>query len=139
VLKSLQNECLRVWRSSPGDRFHARYRRTRRRKDNDETGPRVIRIVVAIICVGLGVAFLLLPVPSTPFFLTSGALLASESSSLAHLFDRVELRIRFWAGAVRKKWRSFSPAGRWFVAGLCFAAVIGKVYLLYRIYSACIK
>ena len=137
VLRPLRNECLKVWRSTPGDRFHSRYRRTRRRKNNDETGPRVVRIVIAILCAALGLAFLLLPIPSTPFFLASGALLASESGSLAHLLDRTELQARYWAKAARNKWRSLSPTAKWLLAGLGLVVIAGKAYLLYRIYSAC--
>ena len=75
--------------------------------------------------------------PLDAFFLTSGALLASESSSLAHLLDRVELRLRSWVRAIRKKWRALTPAWKGVVGGvlLCVAAV--KIYFIYRIYHYC--
>ncbi len=126
-----------MWQTAPGDRFHSRYRRTRRRKSNGEMGPRVLRIVVAVICVMLGIAFLLLPIPSSPFFLTSGALLASESSSLARLLDRIEMRLRSWVAAVRKKWRALSPAWKGVVASVLLGVVAVKIYFIYYIYHYC--
>jgi uncharacterized membrane protein YbaN (DUF454 family) len=137
VLKALTKECRTVWQTAPGDRFHSRYRRTRRRKSNGEMGPRVLRIVVAVICVMLGIGFLLLPIPSSPFFLASGALLASESSSLARLLDRIELRLRSWVKAIRKRWRALSPPWKGVVASFLLAVLVVKIYFIYRIYHYC--
>jgi uncharacterized membrane protein YbaN (DUF454 family) len=137
VLKTLTKECRTVWTSPPGDRFHARFRRTRRKKSNGEMGPRVLRIILAVICIAIGLAVLLLPIPSTPFFLTSGALLASESSHLAHLLDRVELRLRSWVRAIRKKWRALTPGWKGVVVGLALCVAAVKIYFIYRIYHYC--
>jgi uncharacterized membrane protein YbaN (DUF454 family) len=134
MLKALRNECRTVWCTAPGDRFHSRFRRTRRKKSNGEMGPRVIRLILAVICLLVGLAILLLPIPSTPFFLTSGALLASESSALARFLDRCELRGRSWVMALRKKWRALPSAAKGAVAVVLVAVFVGKLYLLYRIY-----
>ena len=138
VFKILKNEFRTVWRAIPGDRFHSRYRRTRRRKGNGEMGPRVFRITVAIICASLGIAFLFVPmVLSSPFFLASGALLASESGSLAHGLDRFELKLRSWTEAVRKRWRMLSPAWKGVVASLLVGVVIAKLCFIYYVYRYC--
>ena len=97
----------------------------------------MLRIVLAVICIAIGLAVLLLPIPSTPFFLASGALLASESSVLAHLLDRVELRLRSWVRAIRKKWRALTPLWKGVVAGFALCVVAVKIYLIYRIYHYC--
>jgi hypothetical protein len=138
VLKTLKNECRTVWRAAPGDRFHARYRRTRRRKGNGEMGPRVFRLVLALICAALGVAFLFVPlVLSTPFFLASGALLASESASLAHGLDRVELKLRSWSEAVKKRWLALPPAWKGVVASVLVGVVLAKICFIYFVYRYC--
>lgn len=135
MLTTLRKECRAVWGTAPGDRFHSRYRRTRRQKGNGEVGPRVFRLVVAVICVAVALAFLLVPlVPSSPFFVASGALLASESPDFARLLDRSELRLRSWMRAMRKVWRAFPAVVKGILLVILLAGLIARIYLFYRLY-----
>ena len=131
-LRYLKIECRRVWHSRPGQRFYSRYRRVRRRKDYAETGPRMIRILFAFTSLVAGVVCFFLPVPEVPFFILSGALFASESSALARTLDRLELRVRIWAQAVRLKWRTAPMPVKGLWAGLVLGLVAGQCYLLCR-------
>jgi hypothetical protein len=132
----LKLEFRRVWRSHPGERFHARYRRVRRRKGYDEMAPRMIRIVFALTSFAVGVSCILLPLPEVPFFILSGALLASESAALARMMDRVELRFHGWAKAGRAKWQRAPLLVKGVLAGIFIGVIAARCYLLVR---SCLK
>ena len=92
MFKTLKKEWYWLRRSRPGDRFQSRYRRTRRVRHRDETAPRIMRVLLAVLVFIIGICVIPLPVPEIPFFLVSGALLATESLALAKSLDRLEKR-----------------------------------------------
>ena len=89
----------REWRclqdSPPGKRFQRRYRRTRDRRTRlyegkEHEGPRILRIVLALVLLVIGCFMVLLPLVYLPFFVASGAIFASESLTVARILDRTE-------------------------------------------------
>jgi len=66
---------------------------------------------MALVFFLLGLVLLVLPIPSSVFFfMASGALLASESLSVARFLDQTELRLRAWAQFGVSRWRRMLPA-----------------------------
>ncbi|HVU18276.1 MAG TPA: hypothetical protein VHD32_15245 [Candidatus Didemnitutus sp.] len=133
MLHAVVTEIRCLWHSVPGDRFHARYRRVRQRKEPESVGPRMVRIVLAVICFLIGTALLFLPVPEFPFFILGGALLAAESSWLARLLDRLELRIRVWIARGKAKWRVLPTATKGIVGAVVFSALCSELYFFCRL------
>ncbi|MDB6126838.1 MAG: hypothetical protein JWM35_734, partial [Verrucomicrobia bacterium] len=99
----LKKEWYWLKRSRPGERFQSRYRRTRRARHRDETAPRVLRLILAVLAFMVGICVIPLPFPEIPFFLVSGALLATESLALAKSLDRLEKRGHNFFRATRRK------------------------------------
>ncbi|HEY4302716.1 MAG TPA: hypothetical protein VGM73_17735 [Candidatus Didemnitutus sp.] len=133
MLNTVRTEIHCLWHSVPGDRFHARYRRVRKKAVTESVGPRVIRVVLAVICFLIGGSLVFLPVPEFPFFIIGGALLAAESSWLARALDRTELRIRIWISRLLARWRGLPMAGKGFVGAIALSAACGELYFICRL------
>jgi hypothetical protein len=132
MLNAVRNEIHHLWHSVPGDRFHARYRRVRRQAHPDAVGPRIVRLVLASLCLMIGTALVFLPVPVFPFFILGAALLAAESSWLARGLDRTELRVRIWISRGKAKWRTMPIGFKGIVGVLALGAACGELYFLCR-------
>ncbi|MDB6167394.1 MAG: hypothetical protein JWM88_258 [Verrucomicrobia bacterium] len=100
---ALQKEWQWLLNSRPGVRFQNRYRRTRADARRDARSPRVFRVVLAVLAFLVGICVIPLPFPEIPFFLISGALLATESLSLARGLDQFEKRLHTRFRLIRRK------------------------------------
>lgn len=98
MIPDLHKKWTRLRGSRPGRRFQNYYRRTRREHKYDERAPRIVRLAFAIILFWMGLFLVFLPLVYIPFFVTSAAMLASESLPFARFLDRSELGLRAsWA------------------------------------------
>jgi hypothetical protein len=80
----------RLLHSRPGRRFQNFYRRTHRKRDSDEVGPRVGRLVLGGAFLVVAAFLFFLPLVYVPFLAAGAAMLASESPRLARALDRGE-------------------------------------------------
>jgi uncharacterized membrane protein YbaN (DUF454 family) len=95
----LHKKWSRLRGSRPGRRFQNYYRRSRRESKYDEKAPRIVRLGVAIGLFWIGVFLVVFPLIYVPFFVTSAAIMASESLPFARFLDRSELAFRrSWTG-----------------------------------------
>lgn len=94
MLKRFKRKWLRLLHTQPGRRFQNYYRRTHRKKDSDEMGPRIGRLVIAVLCFVVGICLVVFPFIYLPFFIVSAAMLASESHRFARMLDHAEVWCR---------------------------------------------
>lgn len=89
----------------PGHRFIDRYERAREAEQDNGTGRRILMIVGGCVALAIGVVLMVIPGPAVPFFFLAGALLATESRTIARAMDWSEVRGRRIAGWVEKRWK----------------------------------
>ena len=124
MYKTLKKEWQWLRRSRPGERFQNRYRRTRRDKHRDETAPRILRLTLAVLAFVVGICVIPLPLPEIPFFLVSGALLATESLALAKALDRFEKRGHRFFRTTRRKLGLPVAAERFFAPAMLVGSLV---------------
>ncbi len=129
---SLQGRILPT--GKPGRRFRDRYHRQQRSGQSHGPGPRVARIILAVLAAAIGVVLIFIPGPAVVFFLFAGALLATDWLPVARLLDWGETHARRIGTRVRRLWEKLSWAGRVAVvaagAGLSAAVSFGFYRLL---------
>ena len=121
---------------SPGRRFEDRYeaaRAARLRGGWSHRLTRALRLVIAVLALGVGLVLAVMPGPAILFFLLSGSLFAAESRGVARLLDRAEVRLRtFWQWG-RKIWVKLPGWGRAGLVVLVVAAGAASTYASYRL------
>ncbi|PTY06239.1 hypothetical protein DB347_12390 [Opitutaceae bacterium EW11] len=97
MFRSIKRSWAELKQSEPGRRFQDRYRRGK--TSRAQSGwRRVLRLGLAIVCLGIGVVLVFIPGPAFVFFIVAGGLLASESLRVARFMDWCETKIRtLWA------------------------------------------
>jgi hypothetical protein len=124
---------------SPGRRFEDRYeaaRAARLRGGWSHRLTRLLRLVIAVLALGVGLLLAVMPGPAILFFLLSGSLLAAESRGVARLLDRAEVRLRAacqWSGKI---WVKLPVWGRACLVVLLVAAGAATTYASYRLVSS---
>lgn len=127
---------LRRWRNpcpgKPGHRFRARYERNRKREGSSRWLPRLLRLLLALLCLVVAVVLTFIPGPAIVFFLLAGALIATDSRRMADVLDRSEVRLRRLAGVARRWWKSLGGAGRAAILAGTFVLTIASGYFAYQ-------
>ncbi len=104
MFQNLRRHWEELRRAPAGKRFQQHYERTRRSGDR-RWWPRVVRLVVAAVCVVIGLALSVLPGPAILFFAIAGVLFAAEFEWAAKGLDRGEVWVRKVTRSWRDKWR----------------------------------
>lgn len=99
-------------RGRPGHRFADRYERAQRAQNRNGTVKRIILIVVAILCVAVGLVLTVMPGPAFVFFILAGGILATESRAVARFMDASEVVARKTARRTQRFWRRLPRAAR---------------------------
>jgi hypothetical protein len=98
----------RAWSSfkklPPGKRFQARYRQEREKPEGRSPWRRALWLGGALLAFAVGVVLMFIPGPAVVFFGLSGALLATQSRSVARGLDWLELRLRALYDDARSTW-----------------------------------
>ena len=120
--------------SRPGHRFQDHYAHAARSRGRDAWIFRAGKIAVAVVLVLIGIAEMVFPGPAIAFFAVAGALLATESRTVARLMDWAELRLRALLRGARTQWRRVSGPVRAaiVVVAACTAAL--AAYATYRLF-----
>lgn len=92
-------------RSRPGRRFRDRYEASRRGASRGTFVQRVVRVTLAAAAIAIGVVLVFMPGPAVLFFALAGALLASESRSVARFMDWCEMKLRAAGSRLRGRRR----------------------------------
>lgn len=98
-------------RGHPGRRFQDRYNRTAQ----DRRGHlwfRALKIVAAIVVIGVGLFEVVFPGPASVFLVAGGALLATESRTAARFMDWSEMRVREAYRTAHDWWHRSHPMRR---------------------------
>jgi Flp pilus assembly protein TadB len=99
----------RTWRelkaSAPGKRFEEHHHRAQARGKGHSVTSRVLLFGGALVSFVVGVVLVFIPGPAIVFFAITGALLATQSLSVAHALDDAELKVRALLQPVRRWWR----------------------------------
>lgn len=123
-------------RGRPGHRFQEWYARARVARHRPGALARIARLLLALVCLAVGLFLVVFPGPAIPFLMIAGGLLALESRPIARLMDWVELRLRaIW----RWGWKRWCRLPSWLhvallVMGACVSAA--SMYIAYRIFVA---
>ena len=88
----------------PGHRFVERYERAREAEQDNGAGKRVLMIAGGCVALAIGLVLMVFPGPAVPFFFLAGALLATESRTIARGMDWAEVRGRRIADWVEQRW-----------------------------------
>ena len=121
------------WRLSkeiePGHRFQTRYSNRRRSRERGETSRygRLFNLVSGLTLILAGFAFISTPGPSYIIIVIGMWMLASESLSLARIFDRLEVRLRKLGLWIKARW---STSAKVWVALVCVTALGFGIYSL---------
>jgi hypothetical protein len=117
-------------RGRPGHRFQDRYERARQ-AERGSWMKRVMLIGIAVCALAIAVVLAVFPGPAIPFFLISGALLATESRTIAKVMDWIEVRFRRVFAWLKRRWRRLPFAGR--IGLLCVGAACSSSMLFFTI------
>jgi hypothetical protein len=112
MTSTLRSEWRILRRAAPGRRFQESYAASRRHPDHGTFVRRAVRVGLAVIAMAIGVVLIFLPGPAVLFFAITGALLATESLTVARMLDWVELRLRAVAHWLVRRWRAMSGLQR---------------------------
>jgi uncharacterized membrane protein YbaN (DUF454 family) len=99
IFQRFKRKWIRLFEAPPGRRFQNYYRRTHRHPESREIGPRIGRLILALVFLVVGICLILFPLIYIPFLAASAAMLAAESRRFARGLDKGEV----WA---RDKWAS---------------------------------
>ena len=119
-------------RGRPGSRFLDRYRRARH-ENHRHAARRVGLMLVGAVFLVLGIVFAVIPGPAIPFFFVAGALLATESRTIARFMDWSEVRLRQLAAWGKRLWRRLPTIARVLLLILAACLSAGGMYLSYRV------
>lgn len=120
----------------PGRRFQDWYERARVARHRPGALARIALLLLALVCLAIGLFLVVFPGPAIPFLMIAGGLLALESKPIARLMDWVELRLRaIWKWG----WKRWCQLPFWsqivlFAVGACLSAA--TAYVAYRIFLA---
>lgn len=139
-LSGMANSFMQRWHAltggSPGRRFEDRYeaaRAARLRGGWSHRLTRILRLLIAILALGVGLVLAVMPGPAILFFLLAGSLLAAESRGVARILDRAEVRLReLWRWS-RQVWLRLPVWGQAAVVVLVAAAGAASTYASYRL------
>jgi hypothetical protein len=96
----------REWRSfredEPGQRFANHHKREHRSASRAAI---IVRAALGALLIAGGIVLLFIPGPGLLAMLFGVGLVAGESRWLASRMDRLELRARHFAAALRRRWR----------------------------------
>lgn len=122
MLLALKQQWHGLQRSSPGHRFQNRYASAQRQRNRVPVWQRVLQIGIAAVLVAAGVVFVFIPGPAILFFALAGAMLASESRTVARALDWTELRGRAGWRRSTRFWTHLDAGGR--IALILFGVVL---------------
>lgn len=123
-------------RAAPGRRFQESYAASRQHPDHGTLVRRAIRIGLACVAMAIGIVLVFLPGPAFVFFAITGALLATESLTVARVLDWTEVRIRRVARWVRRRWRAMSGLQRVLAIGVVVLAGSAFAYGAFQLTAA---
>jgi hypothetical protein len=112
MTSTLRSEWRILRRAAPGRRFQESYAASRRHPDHGTFVRRAVRLGLAVIAMAIGVVLVFLPGPAVVFFALTGALLATESLTVARVLDWSELRLRAAVHGLAGRWRAMSALQR---------------------------
>lgn len=92
-------------RLEPGTRFQTQHDRHRRSAAGKSPVRRAAYVVLAIVCLAVGVVLVFIPGPAVVFFALAAGLLAVQSRAVARACDFCEIQLRRGSAAV-KRWKS---------------------------------
>jgi hypothetical protein len=92
-------------RGRPGRRFRDRYAQARRAEPPCGLVQRLTTLATALLLVVVGLFFAVFPGPAFPFFILAGALLATQSKTVARWMDALEVRARRLLTWLKRRWR----------------------------------
>jgi flagellar biosynthesis/type III secretory pathway M-ring protein FliF/YscJ len=128
AVAQLKQEWQQFLHDPPGRRFQNHRARMQQRSRAFSIGLMVLGIVLVVA----GVAFLFIPGPGIPVLMFGLALIAGESQRLAALLDRLEPRLRTWMRAARGRWRKLPNLAKAGVVVVGAAAIAAVVFALWR-------
>jgi hypothetical protein len=129
---SLKAEWRMLRRGKPGQRFQDRYDSGHHGGNSQSMTGRIVRIVIAVVCVAIGVVLMFIPGPAILFFLIAGGLLAAESRHVARALDWSEVRLRKLASWAKARWKKLPLAGKIVVGMVLLALGAAGMYVGYR-------
>ncbi|WP_221031522.1 PGPGW domain-containing protein [Actomonas aquatica] len=109
MVESLTREFQHWQRGTPGRRFIARYRHSRREQLQVLSWRRILRWVIGLTLVAIGAVLTVAPGPATIFFIIGGGLLAKESRWVARLLDAAELKLQPVVCWLQRHYARLSP------------------------------
>jgi hypothetical protein len=119
-----------------GRRFQDRYAATRKSRNDaswGERGRRVLRLTLALMAVVIGAFLMFFPGPAIPFFFLAGALLATESLTIARLLDWIEVRLRATWRWGKRHWGNTPHWGRALLVVAALGLSAASTYVSYRL------
>ena len=119
-------------RGRPGHRFTDRYERAQESKNRNGTVTRVILILVAILCVAVGLVLTVMPGPAFFFFILAGGILATESRVVARFMDACEVFVRKVARWTERQWRRLPSSARIALVVIVATSLVVVIFLGYR-------
>lgn len=123
---------------TPGRRFEDRYVAARAARIHGGWSHRLtraLRLLAALLALGVGLVLSVMPGPGFLFFLIAGSLLAAESRGVARILDRGEVRLRVGWVWSRRKWDATAVWARALVLLLLAGAGVAGAYLSYRMFG----
>jgi Flp pilus assembly protein TadB len=103
-LAQLKRQWSEFKRLEPGTRFQTQHDRHRRSAAGKSPVRRAAYLVLAIVCLAVGVVLVVIPGPAVLFFAIAAGLLAIQSRVVARACDSGEIRLRR-ALAAAKRWK----------------------------------
>jgi hypothetical protein len=119
-------------RGRPGHRFQDRYERARREKPPCSVARRAVTLAAALVFLGVAMFLAVFPGPAIPFFFLGGALLATQSRTVARWMDWAEVGIRRMLAGVKRRWRRLPLVGRIAVVAVAMGCSATFAFFTYR-------
>lgn len=91
-------------RGRPGHRFQDRYAAAHRAGPRSGMWQRILTFVIAALLLAIAAVLSVIPGPAFPFFILAGALLATQSKTIARWMDALEVRTRKVFAWVKRRW-----------------------------------
>jgi hypothetical protein len=132
---SWKSEWNALRRGKPGRRFVERYEASHRARDRGTVLGRIVRMVIAVLCLAVGVVLMFIPGPAILFYFVAGSLLATESRAIARLLDWIEVKLRKVATWLHARWKRLPTAGKVVVVLLVGAVSAAVMIAGYRLWT----
>lgn len=130
----------RHWRQlkegKPGQRFEDRYERKQEEREDRGLILACLQPALALMLIGIGLVFCLIPGPGIPLILIGTMLLAERSRTLARLLDWLEVKSRKILQRGKLWWRRSSPFAKNALILLVTGVIAGAGYGAYQIVFA---